>query len=400
MMKKSGFSLLELSVVLTILAIVVAGGLTLGTAKVQQAAITNTYQEMQDIEKALKVFLAENDRLPCPASITLVRTDPLFGREATDCADASPPTGLTRVEYPAASGQFVRIGGVPFYSLEMPDRYLEDASQNRYLYAVQESAITSLTSTSTGNISVVDDAGTAVTDAAVIVLVSAGASHKGAYTAKTGALFSACDATNKDRENCDADGVFTDALFNDGDTAANFFDDIIIWKTRMGLFETVSTEGGGGGNPWEWGWAAGEADYYPLEVKGVTALAYDGDFGVAFANSQCDTEYPGSWFGRSNDLLYIEDVDIPVATYVWFHDDDAYGAANHAALQHKNCTEWTTNTATYTVMSGTYQTRGAALYRFANTDGTIPRNSSGTAAIAANVYTCDLTARILCVGEK
>lgn len=352
-MKKYGFSLLELSIVLTILAIVVAGGLTLGTAKVQQQEIIGTYQELEDIQKTLKVFLAENGRLPCPASITLARNSALFGREATDCADATPPAGLVRVEYPAASGEYVRIGAVPFYSLEMPDRYLDDAWQGRYLYAVEEAAITALTSSDTGNIQVVDDAGASITDEAVVVLISAGKSHRGAYSAKMGTLFSACDATNKDKENCDADGIFTDAVYNDGSTAANFFDDIVLWNTRMTLFETVSTTSSGGWKPWDTGYGKPPADY-PLEIKGVTAnLA--ANLGYAMYTSRCDMAYPDSWMLRASDLRYIENIPAiagqsrfhidecnfdtgPSATPLlcWIHPNIRFGL--HTALNNANAT--------------------------------------------------------------
>ncbi len=299
-MKQRGFSLLELSIVLTIMAIVVASGLTLGTAKIQQEETVETYDEMEEIVKGLRVFLNEYGRLPCPASLTLTYSDPLYGREATDCSDASPPAGIVRV-MDLAHTSYVRIGGVPFYSLEMPDKFLEDAWNGRYLYAVQEDAITSLTSSSTGNIRIIDSAGNTLTDTAVMALVSHGKTHMGAYTAKTGALYSACDGAIKDGDNCNGDGIFTDGLYNDGGVAANFYDDLIIWKTRMGMFETVSTEGGF--KPWDIGGGSATSNY-PLEIKGVTA-SYAANLGLAAYNTACNTAYPGSWVLRSSDLKYL-----------------------------------------------------------------------------------------------
>lgn len=267
---KQGFSLLELSIVLVIVAIMVAGGLSLTTAKVGQDQLENTYDEMLNIQKSMQAYATEFGKLPCPASVTLARTDALYGRQATDCADATPPAGVTRVEYPASSGKYVRIGGVPFYTLQMPERYLEDAFQNRYYYAVSEPFITAASSTSTGNIRVVDSAGASISDEAAFVIFSAGKSHKGAYVAKTGSLFAACDTAAKDGENCDADGIFIDAPYNDGTVAAQFYDDIILWQTRLQLFQNVGASSGGG--------ESGGGNPVPTDVKFTTAT-HNGNFG-------------------------------------------------------------------------------------------------------------------------
>lgn len=237
-----GFSLVELAVVLTILALVIAGGITLTTAKVEQERTRDSFEEMREISKALGEHVLRYDRLPCPARLDRPRGDAEFGREAADCADASPPSGLTRVEYPASSGTYVRIGGVPFYALRLSDQYFTDDWNGRYLYAVSEEAITAVDTDSVGNITVRDDAGTSIDDEIVWVLVSHGKSRKGAYDGKTGAVTIACSGTDKDGENCDGDGIFIDAQYNDGAVAANFSDDIIRWQNRMRLFALEANE--------------------------------------------------------------------------------------------------------------------------------------------------------------
>lgn len=400
-MKQSGFSLLELSIVLTIMAVVVAGGLSLGTAKSQQDAMVNTYDEMEEIATALRVFLNENNRLPCPASINLASSNALYGREATDCSDASPPSGLTRVEYPAASGKYVRIGGVPFYSLQLPDKYLGDDWNGRYLYAVQETAITSLTTSSTGNIRVVDDSGNVITDVGVTAIVSLGKSHKGAYAAKSGTLFLACDATNKDKENCDADGIFTDAVFNDGSTAANFFDDLIIWKTRANLFEAVAEDSDSGFKPWEIGPGYANGDY-PLVVKGASTADATANLGYAGISALCAATYAGSWFARTSDLQYVGDFEQAVTSYARVYADDAIAADNTGntvnlptvagqnyvntniapTLNNINCNGWTDNTASYRsitirALSTTWRSSGVSLFS----------------------HTCNTALKALCVAE-
>lgn len=428
-MKRSGFSLLELSIVLTILAIIVAGGLTLSSTKIQQDEIVDTYDEMEEITTALQVFLNEHGRLPCPASITLTYSDALYGREATDCADASPPAGLTRVEYPAASGEYVRIGGVPFYSLEIPDRFIGDSWGGRYLYAVHEDAITALTSSDTGTIRVVDGNGTSITDAAVMAIVSHGKSRKGAYTAKTGAVSIACDATNKDGENCDGDGIFTDAVYNDGAVAANFYDDLIIWKTRMGMFETVSVSGAF--KPWEFG-EGFSASSFPLQIKGITAATFAGNATLTALNAGCAAEYANSWMLRSSDLNYVDNIPVIAAAARMHIDDCVMDTANNGtdvycslqsmpqirlnasgtisamtytrqSVNHLNCLDWANSTASYaqvTLLNSSAATnfRKRPITSSSTTTFTAQSFTDGTMTLATT--TCSTSTRLVCVGER
>ncbi len=240
--QQQGFSLLELAVVITILSLVIAGGLTLTTADIERKKAHNSFDELARIDAALREYVLRNNRLPCPARLDRPRTDAEYGREATDCADSTPPSGLTRVEYPSASGKYVRIGGVPFYDLRISDKYEADDWGNRYLYAVSESFITSVTETSTGNITVNDDGGNTISDEIAWVVLSHGPTGKGAYRAKTATIATACNTGDKDGENCDNDGIFTDAQYNDGDVSANFFDDIMRWKTRVNLIGLQANE--------------------------------------------------------------------------------------------------------------------------------------------------------------
>lgn len=359
---RAGFSLLELSIVLVVLSLVISSGLTLTTEKTQQTQLEKTMDELEEIQTALRVYLGEYSKLPCPASITLTTGNALYGRSATDCADASPPAGLTRVEYPASSGKYVRIGGVPFYTLGLPERYLSDQYNNRYVYAVYETAITALSSSVAGNMQVLDTSAAAISSDAVVVLYSPGPSHKGAYAAKTATLISACNTTNKDGENCDADGVFTDATFNDGSVAASFFDDIILWSRTTNLYEAVATSSSASGfEPWAYENAVTSIyQQYPLEVKGVTTATFAGNAGKAAIDAACHSQYPNSWFARLNDFAYLSEIPV-IASYARIHMNPAtYGGTNVSiptsnyklydgngfSLDYMNCSNWTSSALT------------------------------------------------------
>lgn len=231
---RRGFSLLELSISLFILTLVMSGALTLIARNVMQGQIAKTDAELDRIDESLQKYVLEFNLLPCPAPLTAVRGDAEYGRSAATCDGST--AGLTRVEYPAGSSEFVVIGGVPFYTLHLPDKYLADEWRGRYLYAVSEDLITAAPRTAFGNILVQDDNGAMINDEIAWVVVSHGPSREGAFRERTGVAAAACDGGNLDGENCDGDGVFKDAQYNDGDNAALFFDDFIRWESVMRLY--------------------------------------------------------------------------------------------------------------------------------------------------------------------
>ena len=53
---QQGFTLLELSIVLTILAILIGGGLVIGTAQLEQSKVATTKERLDTIEIILENF--------------------------------------------------------------------------------------------------------------------------------------------------------------------------------------------------------------------------------------------------------------------------------------------------------------------------------------------------------
>jgi prepilin-type N-terminal cleavage/methylation domain-containing protein len=86
-----GFSLLELSVVLAIMALLLGGLLTPLAAQRDVAAASETQLRLAEIRDALLGFAIANERLPCPAS------DSSNGRESF-CSSASGTCVPTTVE--------------------------------------------------------------------------------------------------------------------------------------------------------------------------------------------------------------------------------------------------------------------------------------------------------------
>lgn len=122
----SGFSLLELSVVISITAIVVATTVNVIGDRTAEDRNLDTIGKLEYIARALQVYSTANTELPCPADITDTLNDNNFG--VADCA-----TALESVD----SGN-VHGGMVPVTTLGLPTEYSFDEWGRRIVYVVDE----------------------------------------------------------------------------------------------------------------------------------------------------------------------------------------------------------------------------------------------------------------------
>src|SRR5262245_50399834 len=98
---REGFSLLELSVVLTVVGLISAGGMMFGMQQVETAKRVQTENKLKVIEDALMAFRTINGRLPCPADVSLAKTHANFGLEAANpgsCTGGAPTANFTETE--------------------------------------------------------------------------------------------------------------------------------------------------------------------------------------------------------------------------------------------------------------------------------------------------------------
>ena len=130
-----GFTLLELSVVLTILAILIGGGLVIGTAQLEQSKITVTKERLDTIETMLENYVTAFNRLPCPANITLATSDANFGTE-----DRTAPDACDAVANEIFNDGEVFGSAVPVRTLQLPDNFMFDGWGHRFFYAVDQRA--------------------------------------------------------------------------------------------------------------------------------------------------------------------------------------------------------------------------------------------------------------------
>jgi type II secretory pathway pseudopilin PulG len=82
--KKSGFSLLELSIILVIVGAVMAMSTTLGVEYIKKSKLKTTKERLVKIEEALDSYRKLNYRFPCPASMVITESTATFGNELGD----------------------------------------------------------------------------------------------------------------------------------------------------------------------------------------------------------------------------------------------------------------------------------------------------------------------------
>ena len=150
--------------------------------------------------------------------------DAAFGVEISDdcAANLAVPSGTTRVASQDATKGFIRTGAVPVRTLNIPDEYMADGYNHRFVYAVTEAytADDAPLGVDSGAITIQDAAGNSATakpDNIVQIVYSTGWDTNGEYTVN-GAQISACDTAKASGVNCDTtnNALFVNSLNKSG----------------------------------------------------------------------------------------------------------------------------------------------------------------------------------------
>jgi prepilin-type N-terminal cleavage/methylation domain-containing protein len=237
---RHGFSLIELSLVIVIIAVVIGGSLSMGPVLITHTEYRVSDQKLEELSKALTQYYEQNDRLPCPARNDIAADDADYGREilwdgaGTSCAnDTTVPSGTVRVKSSSSPDIWVRIGAIPTRDLRLSDEFISDEFNNHITYAVMEELSDNATfPKATADITVQDGSGDVILSDAAFVLISHGDDGRGAIGTNGTTSPLACSGSPLDVENCDNDATFVDArLVRDAD-ANNYFDDIVHWSDK------------------------------------------------------------------------------------------------------------------------------------------------------------------------
>ncbi len=248
----TGFSLVELSIVIVILSIITMLGLEAATAFLGRNAYLTTEAQLRELDKRIDAFYNTYGYLPCPAKETTSPTSSDYGWPQ-DCT------------VPPLSGMDVVAGSVPFRLLGLPASAAIDGFGNRVYYFVTLS-LTSLSSfavrpaliemrsgqlaepcTGTCSVLALPNVDPALSTGAAYALLSTGADERGA-TSVEGVPVRDCAKTGDiriDAQNCYMiapagsllpatipDTVLYDSRYNSGSQDVNYFDDAIVWRPK------------------------------------------------------------------------------------------------------------------------------------------------------------------------
>lgn len=231
---QSGFSLIEVALVLIIVSLALGGILVPLNAQIQQRRLLETTELLNNVNQALLGFAISNGRLPCPAT-------------ATSMGIESPGVGVGVCSNPYD-------GYVPAVSLGLghldSQGYLIDAWNNRVRYAVANKPSTIFTTPSglnTSNLNTASElfvcssatgisistktcATTTLSSGPVAVIFSVG---------PDGAVPKSADET----ENLNANPAFVSHPPTPAGSTTGEFDDVVIWLSPDILFTAMNNVG-------------------------------------------------------------------------------------------------------------------------------------------------------------
>ena len=256
--RKNGFTLLELSVVILISGIMLIPLVRLYANYVEQQKIDKTVTNLDNIRNNIA---ARPVRYPCPSDRSIARGDSGYGMEVCDtaviplCTTANQ--GICKVRGSRNTNadsqpDWILIGGVPlsYYRVytgnnpATPDTTtleslfgggdIEDGYHNLLNYAVSEETynVANLTAAENykhGVINAIDEndnqtAGVTLPGDAQFVVWSSGEDGSGAYSTN-GVPVAACPVGQKDEENCNKNFTFRQGLSNYDAAGSDHFDD-------------------------------------------------------------------------------------------------------------------------------------------------------------------------------
>ena len=194
--RDKGFSLVELTIVLVIVALLTSGLLLGISAQRNAAENVDAQRQLENIREALLGFAMANGRLPCPA-------DPALTSGIEDRPNPSSPCNRT-------------FGVIPWATLSLPET---DPWGRRFTYFANAGftaplpvgALASFTLGTTGNANIRDSAGSAnnIASSLPAVIVSHGSNGIG--------------TSGDEQENANSTLTFVSR------TPGNDFDDLVVW---------------------------------------------------------------------------------------------------------------------------------------------------------------------------
>lgn len=130
--RKRAYTLIEMSVVFLVLSVLITGGITIANSMMNDSKKQVTNQRLKVVYDAFGRFIAKHKRLPCPASLTLAKSELGYGQESSGDCILKADEGI----YSSNDVQNIVYGMVPVHSLGLSDEYAEDGFGSKFSYVV------------------------------------------------------------------------------------------------------------------------------------------------------------------------------------------------------------------------------------------------------------------------
>lgn len=229
-MKNSGFTLLELSIVLLIASMLATFSVGIGKFFLEQNKIRATQIKLRTIANALDIYLIQHNRLPCPAGLKKSTGIPLN-------ATTDKPFG-TCSSSDATDGVYVNNsvarGWVPYEELGLTNDVVYDEWNSKIVYSVPIAMLSNFSKLNDNfdGISVYNDSKSElITNKAIYTLVSHGKNGLGAFdkkgNQKSDTGISSLEKTNVAASSLSNSDEFV--YFNNSKT----YDDLGRYSTKM-----------------------------------------------------------------------------------------------------------------------------------------------------------------------
>ncbi len=241
---KSAYTLVELSIVILILAVLMTGGLTITIGAFNKAKKISTQNKINEIYKSLGKFLLENKRLPCPASLELTKNENSYGVEygnGSGCGTGAVGSGV----YVNPTNPNIFYGMIPAKTLNLPLSMGEDDFGGKISYVIDQRFTNvfqeAISNSNSGfgttepytSIITIQEKPSAtsrdITSDAILVIISHGLNAFGAFNAD--ARTQNPRSNDSDEKENDYNASF-DKKFIYNSQNSEIFDDVVLFKTR------------------------------------------------------------------------------------------------------------------------------------------------------------------------
>jgi len=243
---RRGFTLIELAVSMTILALAVGGGLKVASRNIEANRIQLTNDRLEYIMQTIEKYALEFNQIPCPADGSLAPNHTDFGIGGGTGAGTCTSENFTDVITPTTN---LVTGAIPINNLGINPKYMFDGWNKKFTYVVDEDL------TDTAGFAGADDGGIqiqdendislinsgAITTAAVLV-ISHGKNGHGAYRVKGAPVVRATQGANAGTHEEDNAHITNPATTYDSifrltpyRTQGDVFDDILDYRLKWQL---------------------------------------------------------------------------------------------------------------------------------------------------------------------